>query len=69
MYKCDVFIEFVDDYGRKRRFYYFNVPVRYIEGESVKIKDFDCNFYVSYERIILLVINGITYVNKRKEKR
>lgn len=69
MYKCDVFVEFVDDYGRKRRFYYFNVPVRYIEGESVKIKDFDCNFYVSYERIILLVINGITYVNKREEKR
>lgn len=42
---------------------------KHIEGESVKIKDFDCNFYVSYERIILLVINGITYVNKREEKR
>lgn len=69
MYKCDVFIEFVDDYGRKRRFYYFSVTARYIEGESVRIKDFDSNFYISYERIILLVINGTTYVNKEEEKR
>lgn len=65
----NVFVEFVDDYGRKRKIYYFNAQVRYAEGESVKIKYFDCNLYVSYERIILLVINGTTYVNKREEKR